>query len=563
MRVRFSLATVTASKLALLAVALLEASCSDADVPRRRPQRAPAEEGLIDSAIAPTTRAARLSDVQYDNSVRWLLGLDVAPSTMFNKGEPTYDGFDNNSEKLVVEPIRARDYRMAAENLAAQVASNAAALNALAPCATPDTTACGKDFVTKFGLRAFRRPLSDPEQADYLVLYETGRTLFPDGTLHQRGVQVVIEAMLQSPHFLYRIELNDSPTGNGVARLSSYELATRLSYSMWNAPPDDALLASAAKNELSTADALAERAKVMLTDPRARDMVRDFHAQWFDVARYANIRRDERVYPTFVTAELAPVLSQEVGEFVNDVVFEQRGGLNALLTSPVAFVNGKTAPLYGLTGTFGPELQRVELDPGVRPGLLTRAGFLASNAHSSSTAPILRGVAILKKVLCVKLGVPPAEASASQPPAFSETIRTTREQVTEQTKNSPCNACHQPLINPVGFAFEHFDAVGSWRDAEREYPVDATGSVRLGSGALEFDGASDFIKQAAQTVEARSCYAQQWLRYSYGRSESPADKSVLGTLADRLGQQNYGVQDLVVDLTRTGSFYLRSEGASQ
>ncbi len=517
----------------------------------------PGTLGCQESEPPPSlTRVARLSNRQYDGSVQALLGTTTTPSSDF-VSDPQFGGFDNNANELKVVDRQGRDYRRAAEALAADLVVDSVRLAAVAPCSTPDGTACGPAFVAAFGRRAFRRPLLAEEQAAYEGLYAQGGALVADGSLHARGVQVVVEAMLQSPNFLYRVELDDTPLSASASQLSSYEVAARLALALWNSGPDDALLELAAADKLADSEAVAAQAGLMLADARAKNTFEDFHAQWLSIDTYANVTHDATLFPEFVPG-IGSALQEEVRRFVTGITFDRGLGLTALLTSTVDYVNADLAKLYGLQGSFGPDFVEVELDSAVRAGLLTRIGFLAKNAHSSTTAPILRGAFVLRNILCVELPTPPAGASMTTPPPFSDTIRTTRDQTTALTEPPTCAGCHHELINPMGFAFEEFDAVGKLRDADRGYPLDVTGAVTLDSGNLAFDGAVEASSAIAASSDARACYAMKALRYFYGRLDTSADQCTIEALSERMAAEDYGTQDLVADLTRASSFIYRS-----
>jgi hypothetical protein len=251
--------------------------------------------------VAPLgTKLVRLTHAQYDNTVRDLFGLDVRPSREF-RSDPTFSGFDNNAKGLTVDDRLGRDYRRAAETLAEQVVADPAVVARIVPCAA-GTPGCEQTFVESFGKKAYRRPLTDAERDGLVALFGKAGELYDTGDAFTKGVRVVVEAMLQSPHFLYRTETEALPVGDGTARLSPYEVAARLSYSLWNSVPDEALLAAAAAHELDSDEQVRAQALRMLDDPRAAATLDDFHAQWLDTRRYENLQRDPALYPNFSPA---------------------------------------------------------------------------------------------------------------------------------------------------------------------------------------------------------------------------------------------------------------------
>ena len=506
-----------------------------------------------------TTRFFRLTHGQYDNAVRALTGLDVHPSLDF-PADQNQAGFDRGMDLQVGDAL-GKAYRAAAETVAAQIVASPAAYQKVVGCdpATGDT--CTRTFISEFGRRAYRRPLTDAEKTTYAALFALGATLVDGtGTAFQNGVQTTVQAFLQSPHFLYRTELSTAALG-GLVTLTGFEIASRLSFLLQNGPPDDALLQAAEAGQLGTADATAGEARRLVATPAGRETVRDFHHQWLIMDAFANkLTKDPALYPT-VTPDLAPVLIAETEQFVGAVTFDLGKGFTSLMTAPFTFVNKTTAPLYGLTGTFGDTLQRVDLDPKQRAGLFTRLGFLAANAYSNRSSPIHRGAFIQRHVLCATIPDPPPNVPQLPPLAATQT---TRQQVDMHTAPATCAGCHHTLINPVGFGFENYNAVGQYRTTENGVAIDATG-ILAGTKAAVAGNASftDAISESqliAASPEARSCYATTWMRYAFGRQETAGDSCAVAAIATSLGDDTYKVTDLLVDITRTKTFMLRLPG---
>lgn len=258
---------------------------------------APVNPGTVEDGVPFSTRITRLTHLQYDNTVSDLLYLDVRPSLEFQP-DPIFGGYDNSAEDLTVADRLGRDYRRAAEDLAALLVADDDAYQRVMPCDTAET-ACAEQFVSEFGTRAYRRPLSDAEQALYVDLFMRGPELIASGDDARDGVQVVVEAMLQSPKFLYRPELTQDQQSDGYFKLDSFEIAQRLSYMLWNTMPDDELFDAAADDSLSTQEGLLAQAERLLDDPRAEGPVADFHFQWLKLGHYADLTRSEQDYPNF------------------------------------------------------------------------------------------------------------------------------------------------------------------------------------------------------------------------------------------------------------------------
>jgi hypothetical protein len=501
-----------------------------------------------------TTRLFRLTHAQYDNTVRALTGLDVHPSVDFPVDQ-NQAGFDRGMD-LAVGDALGKSYRAAAETLAAQVASTASAFSKVVGCDPAGGDACARSFIASFGRRAYRRTLTDAETAAYFTLFGGAPNLV-DGSADDfhKGVQLVVEAMLQNPKFLYRIELSTTGQG-GLIPLSGVELASRLSYFLVNGPPDDALLDAAEAGQLVNADAVAAEARRLVQQDAAKETVRDFHHQWLVMDAYANKLTKTSKYPT-VTPDLAPVLQQETESFVREVTFSRGKGFTSLMTAPFTFVNKTTAPLYGVSGSFGDGLTRVDLDPTQRAGLFTQLGFLAVKAYSNQSSPIHRGAFIQRSVLCTAIPDPPN--NVPQLPGLMAT-QTTRQEVDAHTAGDGCASCHHGYINPVGFGFENYDEAGVWRTMENGFPIDATGTLAGTTTPTAFGDAIEESAALAASPDARGCYATTWLRYAFGRSTVTSDSCAVAALANNLGDDSYKVTDLMVDVTRTKAFLYRAGG---
>ena len=496
-----------------------------------------------------TSQLPRLTRAQYDNTIRDLLGLQTAPSSLL--APDTVGSVDR----------RAWDgYELAAETLSAAALSDAAARARAIPCTpTGDGTACAQQLIGEFGARAFRRPLTTDESARFNALFADRAKLTPNGSFDE-AAQLLLEAFLKSPSFLVRAEISEAAHGEYFA-LNGYEIASRLSYMLWGSMPDDTLFAAAKDGTLSTPEAILAQAKRMLEDPKARSMVSAFHEQYAHMGagtRWQGFTRDPALYPMFSPA-LVPLLSQEAERFFDYIVFERNGTFQDLLTSPVAFVNASLAPLYGLDGArYGSELTAVELDATQRPGIFTRAGFLASYALFNRSSAILRGAFLQKQVLCREIGAPPPGAESTPQP--TDGLQTNRERTDAQTAGEACAGCHHTLINPTGFALEEFDALGVYQSAEKDTgaALDTKADVVIGAVTVPVTGAAELMQAIAKSPEAQRCYAQKWVQYAYERQLSSADACTVQDLTTKLTKGGYTIANLITDLTQSQSFRFRA-----
>ncbi len=507
-----------------------------------------------DPANAPldTSRFPRLSHLQWENSVQDLLYLTQPPglSASFT-GDPLGGIFDNNESSLLVTPGLWADYQLASEQLSVLVTNDAAKLAKLIPASAPaDAAGRTKAFLEAFGMRAYRRPLSPAELTGYTALFAKGKDLVDGPDDFARGVRLTVQAFLQSPHFVYRVEASSTAIG-ALILLSDFELATKLSYMLWNTMPDDALFAAAKSGKLATPEGVLAEATRLLDDDRARVMVASFHHQLFQYDHYDDLNKDPTLFPDFTPA-LGADMKQEAGMFIEEMVFAKNGGIKEILTEPTTFVNSELAAIYGLKGSFGSDFVKVSLDPKTRSGILTRIGFLASNATSHEQHSIHRGVFINRRVICAKLpdppnNVPPLPAAAA--------FKTNRERVEKHTGEGTCGAaCHATMINPAGFAFEHYGALGHYEDTENGNPINSADTYKLDGKDVSYNDAVELDKLLGESDQVHACYAKHWLEYAYGRGDQPADDVALADLAK---ESRKGARALILALTRTQAFRTR------
>jgi uncharacterized protein DUF1592/uncharacterized protein DUF1588/uncharacterized protein DUF1595/uncharacterized protein DUF1587/uncharacterized protein DUF1585 len=548
------------SKAALLG--LLVAACGDSTIsgsrgpsdPSSGPGAGEAGGGGIltpgpgDAAGSnPNTRLVRLSHAQYANTLRELLGIDDTPEAGFAPDALNGFKFDTSND-LRVDPRLGPQYRSAAEELAARVVSDDDVFERVVPC-EPEAEGCAREFIETFGARAFRRPLLSAESSRFQALFELGASLGDAGDAFAEGVGLVVEAMLQAPQFLYRAEVSHGVASEGRAPLDDWEIASRLSFFIYDSMPDEALFERAREGELHTPDQVGEEVARMLDDPRAAAKLSSFHEQAWQVGRYAKIAPDREAFPD-LPDDLVDRLRASQQRFVEAVV-EDGGGLRELLTAPFAFVDSELASLYE-TDVSGDGLRRVDFEDGERKGFLMQAGFLASNAYSRKTDPIHRGVFILRDVLCRAIPDPPADAAQTPLPETDEPIETTREEITLLTGQLYCPGCHSQ-INEPGFSFEGFDAVGHTRTRENGVAVDTTGSITLDGEPVEFSGAGELVEALANSEEAQRCYNDRWLEFAYGRELGARDEA----LQERLGATQRGVRELIEELATSTEFLSR------
>jgi hypothetical protein len=516
-----------------------------------------ADVGGLSDAPAPSTRFARLTHSQWENTVRDLFGL--GPETDFSssfRDDPAAQGFmfKNDFGTLEVDEILWKAYQGAANQVAAAVFDSPAAVAKILPPEGSDSSETARQFISEFGSKVYRRPLEANEIAEYAALHASAAELYPELAPFAAGARLVIEAMLQSPHFLYRVETSSERSAD-VIPLNGYEIASRLSYMLWDTMPDDTLFALAKSGDLTRADVAAEQAERLLEDPRSKAVITSFHTQLLDHDRYAAISPSAAFFPGF-TAELAGYAKEESERFLADVIFARGGSYRDMLTSTDTFVNADLAKIYGLTGSFSTEFERVTLDPAQRRGFLTQVGFLASHATSVNPDPIHRGVFLADRILCMQIAAPPGDIPPLPPPDNSS-----NRQVVERHTEAPgsqCANCHSGLINPLGFPFEQFDAIGKYRTDDNGHPVDATAKPLIDGEPTPVDGAVQLIDTLASSEAAHECYTRHWIEFAYGRHKKPEDAALISRLGARSAKGELSIKQLIVGLVKTESFMTRS-----
>ncbi|MEZ4430477.1 MAG: DUF1592 domain-containing protein, partial [Nannocystaceae bacterium] len=401
-----------------------------------------------DAPAVPPVELRRLSHFEYSNAVDDLLGLDVRPGDVF-PSDPHALGFDDIAVALQPSPLLIEAYMVAAEQLSTAATAD---LSALVPCSDDgDELACARSFIRGFARRAYHRELDLVEEQALLAAFAQGRAAAD----FREGIRRVIERVLQSPYFLYRVEFGEPQEEDAPSRrLTPWELAARLSFFLWGSVPDDALLDAARDGALETAADVEAQAWRMLEEPRAHAMVAHFHHQWLELERIEDAVKSSAALPGYLPA-LRGRMVAETERFVDHVLWDGEGDLTTLLTARYSFVDGPLAELYGVPGVSGDALVRVELDPSQRAGLVTHASVLAGLATPSESSPIRRGKFIRDRLLCDPPSPPPGSLDISLPAPDPDA--TTRERFAQHTAAEPCASCHA-RIDPIGFGLEGYDA---------------------------------------------------------------------------------------------------------
>jgi hypothetical protein len=491
----------------------------------------------------------RLTQSQYNNTVRDLLGDLTAPGNQFPP-EDYVNGFKNQYQAQGLTPLLVEAYSGAAEKLARN-AFRGGDTHKLIPC--KPSASCRETFARSFGLRAFRRPLEPDEVKRYAALFTRESEFL-------KGAQLVVEAVLQSPNFLFRLEDTRNP------KWQPYATASRLAYALWDSMPDSTLLDAAARGELSTPSGVEKAARRMLDHPRARQALDEFVSQWMRFDRLLTASKDRRRYPQF-TRETAVAMTEETRVFVSDLVWNDRNFMD-LFTADYGFLNADLAAIYGLPAP-PKEYERVQFRPeSERAGVLGQAAFLALTAKPDDTSPTARGLFVREQFLCQKVADPPPGVDTNLPPFTEAKPQTNRDRLGMHVSNPACSTCHN-LIDPIGFGLEKFDAVGGRREKMKlifgggyrartpgkviELDLDTTGSV-AGIPDSKFTSPRELGAVLARNPQCQECVVKQYFRYTVGRVETPADRPLIASVLEDFRKSQFRYKELMVSLVRAREF---------
>jgi hypothetical protein len=494
----------------------------------------------------------RLTNNEYANTVRDLLGSAATQVTLDPDGAAA--GF---SAGLVVGDEAVRAYHTAAISLASRAASATyvTALlqaNGCANAATPDD-ACAATFISTWVPKAFRRPVDPTVNTALVNLYTAVKGQFG----FAGGLQAVIEEVLQSPNFLYHLELEEQAQGAGKVAVTGYSMASRLSYLLWSSMPDATLVAHAAAGQLSTVQQIQAEVTRMVADPKARPGLRNFYEQWFRLAELPTTKTG--TYGTMYTQAVQDSIRASFDAQMDAALWADTGSVNALINGKTVYADANIASLlYGVTGVTSTTPQAIPVTN--RAGIMSHPAVMATFATDNGTHPILRGVFLWDALLCEPLPDPPAGV-----PVFPgvQPGSSVRKQYETFTSPALCQACHS-RINPVGFLFENYNTLGAYTTTDDTgSPVDLTNLTISGTGDSTIDGASvsetDLMnKLAASPSLATGCFVKHLYRYLTKRDELSADAATLQSLTTGFTSSNQSVKQLLGALTQTEAFLYRA-----
>jgi hypothetical protein len=458
----------------------------------------------------PSAGLRRLTVSEYRATVGDLLGVDALASDAFQPDTPLHGFVSIGATRVAYAAQHIEQLEQAAYGAAQQVFDDVERRAALVGCepASP-ADPCLREFLARFARRAFRRPAAAEEVAAYADLVTS---VVADSDVWS-GLAYAVASILQSPDFLYRVELGE-PDGAApdLRRLTAFEVATRLSYLVTGSTPDDELLSAAESGLLDGADGLRGQLERLLASPRAEPVLMRFFEEQLEIERVSNIVKVPAAFPSFSSA-LAEAMQREMHDVVRDVAITRPGDLLSLLTTRDTYVDGSLAALYGLpapTSTDGWTATTLPED-GPRAGLLGFAGFLALHAAPAETSATKRGHFVNSKLLCRTIPPPPSDVVTTLPePAPGENI-TMRERVERHMSDASCRGCHIQM-DPYGLALEHFDALGTHRQTDDGLAIDARGEI----DGQPFDGARELGALLAGHPDVAACFASRFYEFALG-----------------------------------------------
>ncbi len=512
----------------------------------------PAAAGACDPGSLPRARTWRLTNAQFRNTAKAVFGY-VGPAALALPPDGQPDGFANQADRLSVPSLLASRYLVATDEIAANVVGRS---GEFLKCGVADlgSGTCLRDFLASVGSRAWRRPLTAAELDKYVKLHATiVAANGGDGGAAWKGV---VQALLLSPNFLFRTELGGGAGGASGApvRLTDHELASAISYMIVDGPPDATLTALADAGKLADPAALAAEARRLLRAGDAAGTVGSFFRQWLHYDTLESASKDAAAFPTF-TAEVSRDVMAEAQAFINGILFDPAGdgSFVTLLTAKHAYVNLRTAPLYGVTAP-GAEFVKRDLPAGQRRGLLTGAAFIAGASDSDDTNLPSRGRIVREQLLCATVAPPPGNPQFEDPKITPD--MTNREKLNVHTTNPACSSCHA-LFDGIGFAMEQYDAIGRYRTTDKTKTIDPTGTLPLGNETLKFTTFVDFVDQIARRPETYECIASQLNAFATGRSHAEIPRCELDANTKAFAEGGHELDALVTAIVTSPSFALR------
>ncbi len=518
-------------------------------------EQAPPVDPIVSSAVQPAPAAMRrLLARQYVNSVELMFG-DLAASAAKPPPDTELNGYQTiASSQLALNDELVAQYEQSSRAIAAAALADTDRRAALIGCdpETEGASSCYQRFVSRIGRLAFRRNLADEELEDLVAVAETANEQLG---AFDRGIEYAIVALLQSPSFLFQIEIGDPTGGKGAARkLNGFEMASRLSLFLLDRCPNAALLDAAAAGELDTEEGVRKHAGAMIKLPQARRAATAFFTEYLVLADIENMPKDPVLFPDY-SPYVARSMQRETLELVNEIVWRRNAPITELLTADYSFIDDSLATIYEVDAPAEPWTSMSFPEVQGRRGILSHASILAMQAKADSTSVTRRGMFVLERLLCSSMPPPPEGVVAVLPP--SSEAPTMRERVAVHLKKDVCAGCHK-LVDGIGLALENFDPIGRWRAKENGAVIDASGEHGfLGS----FVGVAELSEQLVESERATDCMVRNLYRHATGHIETKDEIPSLETVHARFRESGFRWRELLVELS--ASPLMRSVGPKE
>ena len=495
----------------------------------------------------------RLTIPQYKNSIRDLFGTAVTVTTEFEE-DTMLSGFSSiGAARVSLSAKIVEQFETSALDIAKQVLSNTTTRGTFVGCTPAAITddACTRQFVTKVGRRAWRRPLLEEEIVQYVAIARTAQTQAND---FFGGLQYALAGILESPFFLYREELG-RPDAAQPARLvfEDHELATRLSFFLWNSTPDDLLLDAADARQLTTGTGLATQAQRLLTSERTSSAMQSFFGELYRLGDLDQLSLLPSLFP-LMTTTIGAAMRGETLRFLTDLAFTRGGDFREVFDARTTFVNKELATLYGLPAPAGTDFAATTLpDTGMRAGLLGQGSFLAVSSQPNRSSPTRRGKFIREMLLCQSMPTPPPNVD----PFPDAAPGTAREKLTSHRQNPSCGSCHQ-FMDPIGLGLENFDGIGAFRTMDSGQVIDASGDL----DGVAFAGPRDLGLALKNHPDAPACVARNLYRYATAHIENIGEEAAISLLVKAFQDNGYRFRSLVEGMVKSPAFVYAAKPAN-
>jgi hypothetical protein len=512
------------------------------------PQQQQAEVDTTEFSVEPAPVAIRrVTAPQYKNIVHDLLGETVVlPAAL----EPDVNNAGLIAIGASLGSISARgveQYEAAAYDLARQAFADDGLRSRLVPCQPTGQVddACAEDFLTAFGASAWRRPLEEDEIERLVEIAGTAAAVRED---FYGGLEFALAAILQSPNFLFRIEVGEADPSGAGRRFTDHEMASRLSFLLWNSTPDEALLEAAQRGELTDDEGLAAQVDRLMASERLRVGVRNFFTELFELHLLDKLSKDPTLFE-HISPEVGPAAREETLLGLEHLIFEEDGDYRDIITTRRTFLNRKLASIYNIQAPSREGFAETELpEEGQRTGLMGQISFLALHSHPVSSSATLRGMFVRETLLCQTVPPPPANVDTSIPEASGDKP-TLRDRVQEHLSNEACSGCHL-MTDSIGLGYENFDGIGRFRLRDNDVIIDASGDL----DGDPFETPRELNELLRGHSALGPCLVKHLYRYANGHIESAGERDGIDLLSQAFAQDGYRVQALLRRLVLSPGF---------